>query len=355
MLGPERLDLDADALAEHCERLVILGSPGSGKTWLAKRTARRCAEEALKALAAGGTLDEIELPLYTTCSRLFGAPGDIREATVSSALSQLGDLGSSRLSTALRMFFTERNAPTLLVIDSLDEAHGSDERLHQADTLPWRIVLTSRPSSWNHQLIIGKRNESHRVGEIQPFRYRNNVEPFIERWFRGQPPWGKDLAIQIARRPDLQQSARVPLILAFYCIIGGKEPLPEFRRDLYARVLTRMLTGRWRDSNNRQSYVDVETLLQTLRAWAYAGATSHPISGVGTWIDDILTEPARSGEADDAVLDHVATPLGPPDVDTGKTLRRFIHRSIREHLVAEHVAGLSVDQAIEVLLPPHLV
>ena len=101
-----------------------------------------------------GALDEVELPLYTTCSRLFSADGDIREAAVSSALDQLGDLGGSRISAALRVFFTERNAPTLLVIDSLDEAHGSDERLRQADTLPWRIVLTSRPSSWKNQLAI---------------------------------------------------------------------------------------------------------------------------------------------------------------------------------------------------------
>ena len=34
-------DLDADTLAQRCRRLVILGGPGSGKTWLAKRTARR--------------------------------------------------------------------------------------------------------------------------------------------------------------------------------------------------------------------------------------------------------------------------------------------------------------------------
>ena len=95
-------DLDADGLAQQCGRLVILGGPGSGKTWLAKRTARRCAEDALEVLAAGGTLEEVELPLYTTCSRLFGAGGDIREAVVSSALGQLADLGGSRISTALR-------------------------------------------------------------------------------------------------------------------------------------------------------------------------------------------------------------------------------------------------------------
>lgn len=30
-------DLDADELASQCHRLVILGGPGTGKTWLARR------------------------------------------------------------------------------------------------------------------------------------------------------------------------------------------------------------------------------------------------------------------------------------------------------------------------------
>ena len=342
-------DLDADDLAGQCQRLVILGGPGAGKTWLAKRAARRCAEDALEALAAGGALDEVELPLYTTCSRLSAADGDIRQAAVSSALDQLGDLGGSRFTGSLRVFFTERNAPTVLIVDSLDEAHGSDERLRQADTLPWRVVLTSRPSSWNQQLGINAKDDSHRVGELQPLRYPDDVEVFIQRWFGERPAWGKDLAAQIAMRPGLQLAATVPLILAFYCIVGGGEPLPEFRRDLYTRVIRRMLTGRWRGSDDRQP--DVEACLRTLRVWAWSGASSHPVSGVGTWADDILAERGALAVADEEALDHVATPLSPPDVDTGKTCRRFIHRSIREHLVAEHVAGLGVDQAVEVLLP----
>jgi hypothetical protein len=342
-------DLDADGLAQRCRRLVILGGPGSGKTWLAKSTARRCAGEALETLAAGWSLDEVELPLYTTCARLFSAEGDIRQAAVSSALEQIGDLGGSRLSEALRLLFTERNAPTVLVIDSLDEAHGPQDRLRQADTLPWRIVLTSRPSSWNQQLVIEEGNDSHRVGDLQPLRYPDDVEPFIARWFDGQPEWGNDLAAQIARHPGLRQAATVPLILAFYRIVGGSKPLPEYRRDLYPKVLNRLLTSRWRGSDDRQP--DVSACLHTLRAWAWSGAASHPISDVGTWNDDILTERTRLGEADRDAVDNVATPLGPPDVDTQKTLRRFIHRSMREHLVAGHVASLPVDQAVKVLLP----
>ena len=342
-------ELGADELVDQCQRLVVLGGPGSGKTWLAKRTVRRSAEAALEALTAGVSLDGFELPLYTTCSRLVVAEGDIRQAVVSSALDQFGDLGGSRPSAALRSFFTERNAPTLLVIDSLDEAHGSEDRLRQADTLPWRIVLTSRPSSWNQQLDIKKDNDAHLVGALLPLRYPDDVEPFIHYWFRDRPEQANDLVAQIARRPGLQQAATVPLILAFYCILGGSKPLPYYRRDLYSRVLNRVLTGRWRGSDD--SRPDVSACLQVLRAWAWSGTDNHPVSGVGAWADHVLVDSPGLSAVEEDALDHVAVPLGPPDVDTGKTMRRFIHRSIREHLVAEHVAGLPVRQAVEELLP----
>ena len=275
--------------------------------------------------------------------------GDIRQAVVSSAIDQLADLGGSRLTAALHLFFTERNAPTLLVIDSLDEARGSDERLLQADTLPWRIVLTSRQSSWNRQLVIEDRDDSHKIGELQPLRYPGDVEPFIARWFEQRPAWGLALSAQIADSPSLQQAATVPLILAFYCIVGGDRPLPEFRHDLYPKVIRRILTGRWRGSNTGR--VDPDSCLQMLRARAWSGAITHPASGVGDWADDIYTEGGWLGEADSDAINHVATPVGPSDLDTGKTLRRFIHRSIREHLVAEYVAALPADHAVEALLP----
>jgi hypothetical protein len=346
-------DLDADGLPLRYQRLVILGGPGSGKTWLAKRTARRRAESALEALAQGVDLDEIELPLYTTCSSLFAAAGGIRDAAVSSALDQLPDLGGSRICAALRAFFGERRAPTLLVLDSLDEAHGPTVRLHQAGTLSWRIVLTSRPSSWRNQLGIDENDDAQLVGSLQPLRYPGDVEPFIRQWFAAQPERAAALAAQIAGRPGLQQAATVPLILAFYCIVGGSGPLPEFRRDLYSRVLRRILTGRWHgdDVGEDHRQPDADACLAALRAWAWSGALSHPVSGVGAWPDDVATGRAGVGEADADALDHVATPLGRADDDTGLTPRRFIHRSVREHLVAEHVAGLPLDDAVGALLP----
>ena len=181
---------------------MILGGPGSGKTWLAKRTARCCAEEALAALEEGTALDDVELPLYTTCARLVSAPGDIRDAAVSSAIERIGDLGGFRIIQALWQLFTERDRRTLLVIDSLDEAPdaGDRDRLREADSLkpPWRVVLTSRRSSWNSQLNIEDANPAHRVGELQPLRYPEDVEPVIQQWFADQPEHGQALAAQIA-------------------------------------------------------------------------------------------------------------------------------------------------------------
>lgn len=43
----------------------------------------------------------------------------------------------------------------------------------------------------------------------------------------------------------------MPLLLAFYCIIGGNQRLPDRHADLYKKVINRMLTGGWRGSGNR--------------------------------------------------------------------------------------------------------
>ena len=342
---------DADGLARRCSRLVILGGPGSGKTWLAKRTARICAEKALQAVEGHAALDEVELPLYTTFSELLSAGGDIRTAVVTSALHWIGDLGGSRVVTALEALFTERDAPTLLVMDSLDEARGRDRRLDEIGSLPpaWRIILTSRPSSWEHGVFVEDGNDSHRVGELRPLRYPGDVEAIIRSWFCETPDRGQDLAAQIAQRRGLQEAATVPLILAFYCIIGGNEALPELRHEVFSRVLRLMLAGRWRGGG--LSRPRLEVALQTLRSWAMAGADCDPLSGVGRWADEIKTEPlAASGETEEA-LDHVAMPLAPPDDETWLVRRRFIHRSVQEHLVAEYVADLPVESAAEALLP----
>jgi hypothetical protein len=343
----------ADDAASRCTRLVVLGGPGAGKTWLAKRTARLCAEAALEALAAAAELDEVELPLYTTCARLSAAPpGDgIRRAVVASALGQLPDLGGSRILHALQVSFEERNDRTLLVADSMDEARGADDRIRQADTLPasWRIMLTSRPVAWNRQLTIDEGDAAQQVGTLQPLRYPEDVDALILGWFKSRLEWAASLSAQLRDRPALQEGATVPLILAFYCIVGGGQPLPARRADLYAKVIRRMLTGLWRGSGDRD--LDADECMDTLRDWAWSAAARDAVSGVGAWEDEFPAPRVRHSRDERDALDHVAVPLAPPDPDTGKSQRRFVHRSLREHLVAEHVAlRMPAKDAAEELL-----
>ena len=111
-----------------------------------------------------------------TCSRLLSADGDIREAAVSSALDQLGDLGGSRLSAALRVSHWA-DALTLLVIDSSAKPTGSTS----GSARPTRSYGGSfSPVGQAHgtsSLTSRSGNKSHQVGEFQPLRYPDDVEP----------------------------------------------------------------------------------------------------------------------------------------------------------------------------------
>lgn len=241
-LGSPGDPADADAAAARFKRLVILGGPGSGKTWLAKRTARRSAEQARQAIAMGEPLDTIEIPLYTTCSHLalYGRD-DIRTAAASSAVNKMRDLRSVRATESIRTFFAERNKAVLLVLDGLDEARDPDARIRQADSLPWRIMLTSRPGSWDGQLVIGSNKDNGQTGEVngqtgelEPLRYPVDVEPFVERWFAGEPERALEVIDQLRRRHDLQEAATVPLILRFSLVLAknpavnrASPPLPR--------------------------------------------------------------------------------------------------------------------------------
>ena len=336
----ENGDINADDLAGRCTRLVVLGGPGSGKTWLARRMARRCAEAALEALTSGASLDKVELPLFTTCSKLLAVEQHVREAAVSSAINQMPDLGGSRVTDGLKAFFSQRNAPTLLVIDGLDDTSDPDDRLGQLRSLPlpWKIFLTSRPSSWRQrgeQLnIVKKADPAHQVGMLQPLKYPGDVEPVITQWSAEDPAQGQALIAQIASRRDLQQGATVPLMLAFYCIIGADQRLPPTLHEVRDKVVWHLLSGLWRGPGEEDA--DPPACAAILRGWAWKGATRDDRTGIGTWDDEIRTPRTPMSQPDRAAVNHVAIPMSPPDLK-GATLRRFIHRSIREHLTADHM------------------
>ena len=79
---------------------------------------------------------------------------------------------------------------------------------------------------------------------------------------------------------------------------------------------------------------------------------TDPYSGLGVWTED-FDRPTHAGLSieDLKAVERVAPIVGPAGDDDLCDTRRFVHRTIFEHLVAEHIATLSTQQALEVLLP----
>lgn len=355
---------ETSALADQA-LLVVLGAPGSGKSWLAHRYARSAARAAVTSLRDGAELGDVEIPILTTWDRWAKTPGEMRTSLVNAAFSPdlgLSDLGSEE--TIQRLMRTLMDAPRLLVVlDSLDEAADLAQQRSRVPGLislalaGWRTIITSRPSAWWATKLDPAPPEIRTV-ELRSLEYPTDVHAFIDAWFADDSIRGRQLKHQIGNRQNLQQTSTIPLLLTFYCLLsegkeGASRPLPGTRRELYDRLVRRLLRGSWSAAApGADQAPDLDSCMEELAAWgALISRKVDPTTGLGAWGEDFLQPSLRSQGSNRRALDHVAPKmLEDPD---GRIVRRFIHRTILEHFVAEHIASLDSQSAAEAL-QPHL-
>ena len=143
-------DLAADEVADTSRHLVVLGGAGTGKTWLARRIARRAAEVALESLWAGASVEDVEVPLLVTCEQFRTVAGTPRQAAIGPAIDSRSDLGAG-VANLLKVHLLERDDGVLTVLDSLDEATTGRRDVDHALIGTWRTVITTRPDAWHGQ------------------------------------------------------------------------------------------------------------------------------------------------------------------------------------------------------------
>jgi NACHT domain len=353
-----------DELAAGCDRLVILGGPGTGKSWTARQIAIRAAEAALNRLAAGQTPEEIEIPLFAVCSQVLEASDLLRwERLINATLRRAAiDPGqASRLGHLLRSH--ER---VLIVLDGLDEAAAPErDSVHEfVEARPpgtIRVVLTSRPGSWDDRLLdIAQESRLQQIGTLEPFTDRNTRDS-ISAWLDDLPATRDRLLALVGNRTTaLGRQARVPLLCAMYCIAARPDPdsperdpfdyfAPGQRLNLFDRVIRKLLVGSWRGAiTGGLSVENVKAALGWLEDLAVAGDIPDPAgTGLAKWPDAIPTHrdpPSGTGE----YVEHVAPP-GPHHDDLEQS-RQFVHRSLRDHLMAKALCRQAPHSLVDVLI-----
>ena len=334
--------------------LTVLGGPGSGKTWLARRLAREAAETALDQLR-DPRVDpaSVELPLFTTVAEWIKRHETGFEGLVEAALPHESQ-------EKIRRLVLRPGARVLAVADSLDEGvsvNSARKLLNSLTSSPTRrLVVTSRPEAW-HSAVSGLRaTQDTRVGTLTELHYPRDVHGYIEAWFAESPPTAQHLIWQLERRPELRATATSPLLLTFYCMLTEQEPdqeLPRRGRELYRTIIDLLLAGGWATAE----HVNTDECRAILQQWAWEAVKDAVTpAGLGVWPETITTDrrPPDASEAMERALDNVAPKQEHPRssfYDHKQVERRFLHRTLWEYLVSEHLATFSATEAAEALLP----
>ena len=336
--------------------LTVLGGPGSGKTWLARRIAREAAGTALEQLR-DPRVDpaSVELPLVTTVAEWVKRHETGFDGLVEAALPHESQ-------EKIRRLVLRPGARVLAVADSLDEGVAVNHArtlLNSLTSSPTRrLVVTSRPEAW-HSAVSGLRaTQDTRVGTLTELRYPKDVHGYIKAWFTENPPTAQHLIRQLERRRELRATATSPLLLTFYCMLTEQEPdqeLPRRRRELYRTIIDLLLAGGWATT---EEHVDTDACRAILQQWSWdAVKDAVTPAGLGVWPETITTNrtPRDVSANMERALDNVAPKQEHPrssHYDHEWVERRFLHRTLWEYLVSEHIATtFSAAKAAKALLP----
>ncbi len=260
-----------DALAAH-PRLVLLGSPGAGKSTVLRYLAVQTAEE----LLSGG---EKPLPIPFFCplglvaQRLSNDPEDDVEVLIDTLLGPA--LGPAGLRAGLREAVLQawRRGGALICLDGLDEAPGTPEattrgrrsrreriaeairRLdRQIDGSRLVVTCRTRPYEQDPAWQLG---DDWTARRLQPFAF-GQVRHFVPAWYAetcGSPQAlytpaeagkrAERLLEVLEQREVLRELTASPLLLTMLVLLDyNKKEMPEKRVDVYEE-LVKLLLDRW--------------------------------------------------------------------------------------------------------------
>jgi HEAT repeat protein len=343
-------------MAARCRRLVVLGDPGLGKSWLIRAEALRLAQAARAAVESRLGI-AVPVPLPLRCDQLDAAEGGDLADKVTRHFATQGLLASRSQN---RLAEKIRGGEAVLLLDAADEltpeAAGRVRQLlgRWSDLAgsAGRCVVTSRVAGYTGSFLEGAVEV-----ELQPFS-EPDVAALVDAW--PLSPVARAQLNQRLRDPAVGAMARIPLMLALLCSLAAQDPcghaLPQTRGQLYERVMRWFLTGAHRSPESSaaviRSDVTVEAMLEILAPLAFTFATSSQGWIDLMHVDQLLSAIRTAGPAfteqerpAPAILQELSADAGilipAGDPSSGRAPGYlFLHRTFAEFLVGRHLASL---------------
>jgi len=327
---------------------VILGRPGEGKTLLAKMSIRALAEASLADLTAQQKgLRDVPIPV---CLQLADVVknGSVEAAVKTSLRRSLKDSYPKEkdspiielvIGYILDALFTDR---CWLFLDALDEVHdrtGLKTSLEPLCRTGCHVVVTTRPYSYDKSILPFTSMTEY---ELAPFTSRQRRE-FLGNWFKDDAVRRAHVVEILQGDPQFGDLTRNALLLTLTCATAEcHDALPDEARriDLYRLIVPDMVRGIWKDNTLAADDPRISVMLRLLQRVAW---------------ELFLANPARAAFTDDELMDAIERTNGSSSAEwleqtvrelraTGLLIspasgqRMFLHRTILEYLVAEHIS-----------------
>jgi HEAT repeat protein len=242
---------------EKCQRAVLLGDPGSGKSSLLQYLALDWVEDNTK-----------PLPLLI----------ELREYAIdrSGAENFLDFLSRGTMADwnfdRQRLHEHLQNQPSLVMFDGLDEIfdpqlrQSTIEQIAKFATQQYpnaKIVITSRVVGYDPDRLRGVKFQHFTLQELD----ESQIQAFIDKWYKlaqgekvEQEQLKQRLKDAIDRSPAIQNLANNPLLLTLMAMLNQQGDLPTRRVELYDRA-SQILLHNWDfDGKNLKLHPSIETI-----------------------------------------------------------------------------------------------
>ncbi len=380
-----RPEQSLDAIQANA-RLVLLGSPGSGKSTVLRYLAVWIAEALLHGRDPKKPLPiPFFCPLGPVAQRLSHDPEGDLEVLIDALLRPV--LGPAGLRAGLReaVLLAWRKGGALICLDGLDEVSGTLEETTQvprsrrerlADAIRQldrqldrsRLVVTCRTRPYE-QNAAWQLREDWAVRRLQPFAF-GQVRHFVRAWYtetcgvsqalftpQEAVARAQRLVAILEQREVLRELTTSPLLLTMLVLLDyNKKEMPEKRVDVYDE-LVKLLLDRWEgvrssDVDRRQQSVGERLALVHLSAEDFRpvlhqlafSAHQQAVDGRGVLTGALLRDTL------DAFFRAQLNPANPKEVPRAEVVWRsdgFIH-------ILREETGMVLEEADETYVLPHL-